>query len=251
MKNNLIKLTYLPSILRIGLIGTLVFELDRVIKYNSGGYFYIYPMPQENNLAKYYQTQYWSSYRKEKMQLLRNRDLYHLQLILNLCELNISEINFLNFGAGHGGLSHLIFTLQGNVVNIDHDRFLFGLHVGKTNWSCFNDMSKIKKTHFDIIYSSHSLEHVVDIEATIKTIYKLLKPGGYFFVEVPNCEDKNTLNGGVDYQIHVPHTYYFKREFFEKLPLESIHCEIYNDNNEICDFNKLGSSIRYLGRKSN
>ena len=31
--------------------------------------------------------------------------------------------------------------------------------------------------------------------------------------------------------------------------IRNIHCEIYNDNNEICENDIIGSTIRYLGLK--
>ena len=250
ISNNIIKLSYLPKKLRIGLKGTLIFELNREIKFHENRYYKISPMIDETDIIKYYEFEYWENYLNvEKFDRFTNRDLFHFQMIVKLTNIQIGETNFLNFGAGHGGLSHLFYSFKSKVVNIDYDRFLFELNQDDKNWTCYNDLKEIRNVKFNLIYASHSLEHVLDIEYIIQNIFHLLEIGGYLFVEVPNCESNKTLNGGSDFKIHVPHTYYFTRNFFERLPLETIHCEIYNDNNEICQNNILGSSIRYLGRK--
>lgn len=250
IRHNIIKLSNLPKKLRIGLKGTLIFELNRKIKFNKNGYFKISPMIDETEIVKYYEDEYWENYLSvENVTRFTNRDLFHFDMIIKLTNIQIGDTVFLNFGAGHGGLSHLFYILGSKVVNIDYDRFLFELNQDDKNWTCYNDLKEIRNVKFDLIYASHSLEHVLDIDDIIQNIYNLLETGGYLFVEVPNCESNKTLNGGSDFKIHVPHTYYFTRNFFERLPLETIHCEIYNDNNEICQNNILGSSIRYLGRK--
>ena len=63
-------------------------------------------------------------------------------------------------------------------------------------------------TKFDLIYGSHSLEHVSDIRKILKLFKKISDENTIFFFEVPNSFSKEEL------KIEPPHTYYFKREFF-------------------------------------
>lgn len=42
---------------------------------------------------------------------------------------------------------------------------------------------------FDLIIVCHVLEHFLDIESELKSISKLLSPGGYLYVEVPGVKD--------------------------------------------------------------
>ena len=44
---------------------------------------------------------------------------------------------------------------------------------------------------FDLIYSSHSLEHVDDIFSTIEKFQSISHENTIFFFEVPNCFNKN------------------------------------------------------------
>ena len=49
-----------------------------------------------------------------------------------------------------------------------------------------NVVSQFVKEQFDFVYSSHCLEHMHDPRATILDWWKLVKPGGYLFVMVPD-----------------------------------------------------------------
>lgn len=49
-----------------------------------------------------------------------------------------------------------------------------------------NKISQFVKDQFDFVYSSHCLEHMHNPRATILDWWKLVKPGGYLFVIVPD-----------------------------------------------------------------
>lgn len=47
------------------------------------------------------------------------------------------------------------------------------------------DMSRIPNEEFEIFFSVHVLNHVPDDSKALKEIYRVLKPGGLFFVTIP------------------------------------------------------------------
>ncbi len=49
-----------------------------------------------------------------------------------------------------------------------------------------NVISQHVKAQFDFVYSSHCLEHMHDARLTILDWWKLVRPGGYLFVAVPD-----------------------------------------------------------------
>lgn len=57
-----------------------------------------------------------------------------------------------------------------------------------------NVVSRHVKEQFDFVYSSHCLEHMHEPRATILDWWKLVKPGGYLFVIVP---DEDLFEQGV------------------------------------------------------
>ncbi len=65
-----------------------------------------------------------------------------------------------------------------------------------------------RENQYDLIIMSHSLEHFHPsvIQDTLDSIYSMLKPGGYFFCEVPNAELEKYPNAG---ERVVPHLTFF------------------------------------------
>jgi SAM-dependent methyltransferase len=49
-----------------------------------------------------------------------------------------------------------------------------------------NCVSQFVQEQFDFVYSSHCLEHMHDARATILDWWKLVKPGGFLFVTIPD-----------------------------------------------------------------
>lgn len=44
----------------------------------------------------------------------------------------------------------------------------------------------LKDESFDYVYSSHTLEHVFDVETTLMNWYRVLKPNGYLILYIPH-----------------------------------------------------------------
>lgn len=54
----------------------------------------------------------------------------------------------------------------------------------------------LKSAEFDFVYSSHALEHLDDAEMTLKNWWKIIRPGGYLILYLPDrnlYERKKTL----------------------------------------------------------
>jgi 2-polyprenyl-3-methyl-5-hydroxy-6-metoxy-1,4-benzoquinol methylase len=73
-----------------------------------------------------------------------------------------------------------------------------------------------KDGFFDIIICTDVLEHVVDINASIKEVKRVLKDGGYLFVRVPNKEDLSQYLAN-DYPYYFVHLRSFDRYSLELL----------------------------------
>lgn len=154
----------------------------------------------------------------------------------------------MNFGAGHGGISYLFSAKGYKVVNVEPSNIAPSL-----DWVKYNKLSDVKESRFDLIYSSHSLEHVIDVDIIINTFLNKLKKGGIVYIEVPNCHlecDPAYKEG----KIEPPHTYYFTRDFFNSLPFElvlnkSYHEQGGDDLTAKEATNDSGTIIRYIGKK--
>lgn len=224
------------------------------LKYSDDGYYYLDPMPSVADLNEYYSNFYWDKTKKsKKIYGANSRDFLHYHLLKKYIsqELATGKV-LLNFGAGHGGISHLCWLDGMDVVNIEPSLLP---EFYKERWKTYADISEVEDASIDLIYGSHSLEHVQDIEHSKKEFKRVLKPNGFLFWEVPNAENENvgSQNGRVD----IPHTYYFKRDFFnnwfsEVLLNDGFEQESWKKTNIIENWYKYkdpkGRVVRALGR---
>tara|TARA_Y100000310_G_scaffold336307_1_gene420461 strand:- start:670 stop:1230 length:561 start_codon:yes stop_codon:yes gene_type:complete len=82
--------------------------------------------------------------------------------------------------------------------NYDFRGKVIGLDINKneeTDIICDLNKGKIpfKNNEFDIVYTSHCLEHLDNITKILSEIHRILKPGGYFLVRVPHISYINSL----------------------------------------------------------
>ncbi|HZW39724.1 MAG TPA: methyltransferase domain-containing protein [Ignavibacteriaceae bacterium] len=57
-------------------------------------------------------------------------------------------------------------------------------------------LNGVEDNKYDFVYSSHTLEHMVDAEEAIKNWFRVVKPGGYLLLYIPHrdlYEKKKTL----------------------------------------------------------
>jgi len=61
---------------------------------------------------------------------------------------------------------------------------------------------------YDLIVASHWLEHVIDLDSTINSLYESVNKGGIIFIEVPNCNKSYWIFNHND----IPHIQFFTEE---------------------------------------
>lgn len=225
---------------------------SKTLKYDNAGYWYLDPMPSAEELDHYYATAYWAT-RDDRKVMLKDRDVAHInQLLLTHRDVLLStkEKTVVNFGAGHGGASFLFHAMGFRVINVDP-------FPGDVDFFEYRkSLSEITEL-VDVFYASHSLEHVTDVNLTMKEISRILRPGGLVFFEVPSADNRNyttvDVAGLKTPVIQPPHTVYFTREYFTGLDLvgSSIETYLYQGNRwGIVDQSGQGEVIRVIGVRS-
>lgn len=238
----LLPLSILPVRYRSYFVGQKIFAKRSLVQ-ESSDVFTVSPMPSERELQEYYSSVYWS-WRGPK-NLVTNRDVEQFNLINSYTDL--AEGAMLNFGAGPGGVSYLFWAGGIDIVNIEPSGIESPI---QERWHTLSSKESFSGT-VDVLVSSHSLEHVTDLDATIEWMLDSLADDGLIFIEVPNSGIPE--NGGINGCIIVPHTYYFTLGFFETLPFELMHLETYKElGNGFHQIAKDGSGevIRFVGRKN-
>lgn len=210
-------------------------KLDLI--YKDKGYFIVDPMPSKEELNQFYEEVNFAK-GIEKNHPVKLRDIQHYNLLLDTFpNLNDSQKNIVNFGAGPGGISILLNAAGHNIINVEPSKIA---QYFKNNWTTVNTTDEIKIS-IDLFYASHSLEHVTDIDETIKSFKKLSTKNTIYFFEVPNH------NPGVDHKIDPPHTYYFSRKFFENNFNEVIHSKTYMKNGKSMEEDS-GDCLRFIAK---
>ena len=207
-------------------------------------YWTIIPMPTLNELTKFYKNVYWQKYRSNSIPIVKKRDIYHFNLINSKVKIKSLD-KIINFGSGPGGgISHLFFAKGKTVIDVEpgpYERFY-----NEKRYIHYKKLSEIPKyLKIDLLYGSHSLEHVADLSEIEEFIRKQLNLGGYVFWEVPNGLHYNS--GPVQNKIVPPHTYYFTRKYFDQIGLKPIlNATFFGEKIASGD---RGNIIRFLGIK--
>lgn len=194
------------------------------------------PMPDEDFFSEYYSSNVEEDFKLKQLPI-RKRDLEHYDLTKKLfSKFEKTKINILNFGSGHAGFSILCGINDHKVTNLDY--FINQDILNYENIVNITDIKKINEK-FDLIYASHSLEHVRSIKKTFEEFSNISHKNTKFFFEVPNCFNQKKK------KIKSTHTYYFTRNFFISLFPENKYCETWKKSKISDDYN--GDVIRVFG----
>lgn len=209
------------------------------LEYNDKKYYYaLKPLPNQKDLNSYYSQDYWDN----KKFLTTNhfckfRDFINFNIIRESVDLSkIDNKVFLNFGSGPNcSMSFFFRLLKWKVINIDLcDKIEFK---NDPNWINLKTLSEVSDNSISFIYSSHSLEHVIDVEKYKEEFKKITNKENFIFIEVPYSISKPKI----DY----PHTYYFEKEFFTKYFFrKKIFVEEFSENFK---YNSI-DSLKYLDK---
>tara|TARA_B110000858_G_scaffold181985_1_gene220949 strand:+ start:16903 stop:17976 length:1074 start_codon:yes stop_codon:yes gene_type:complete len=181
-------------------------------------------------LNDYYNSTYGGKTKKFALSDMENplgthsidfRSLSQLTLINNFIELDESTA-ILEIGSGKGDFYTALKNLNIKSKYITYEpqkeaqEKLQNIGIETINKSFEPDESVEKEEQYDLIVMSHCLEHFHpdSVENTISAINRMLKPGGYFFCEVPNADLLKYPNAG---ERVVPHLTFFSTRSLEYL----------------------------------
>jgi 2-polyprenyl-3-methyl-5-hydroxy-6-metoxy-1,4-benzoquinol methylase len=202
---------------------------------SNKGYHYLYPPITEIQLKNYYKEHYWRKFRDTDFVGVKDRDFFHFELIKKY-KLLKKDGKILNFGSGHGGISFIFSILNNQVINFDYDKSLKNF---ENYFQTIDDFTDLKDNSVDLIYASHSLEHVSNIDSTISEFKRIASKNCKVLFEVPNAEYLG--NGLQNNKIDEPHTIYFTRKYFENILSKNILIKTYNGDYELDNFEKISN----------
>jgi len=203
-----------------------IFHKKKLVYSKNLGFYQLDPMPKKTFLNEYYNNFYWQG-RDDINNLLRERDFLHFE---EICKYKFNHLNIkktmLNFGSGHGGVSVLFKSNNFKVYNLDYQKN--SLDLFSKDYYFVKKFDEIpKNTKFNLIYSSHALEHAINYLEVFRNFKKYSNNTTVYFFEVPNGLNQT--------EIIPPHTYYYTKKFFEKIfkPRNSksfFLCDVFSNN---------------------
>jgi|TARA_B100001093_G_C26796411_1_gene1001307 2-polyprenyl-3-methyl-5-hydroxy-6-metoxy-1,4-benzoquinol methylase len=198
------------------------FKDSKIYRCSDCDFAFVSPMPSEKKLNEFYEKVYRAegrppyfvseNYEDQKKHYLDDKNLSYLLYITTLIDIRKIK-NLYDFGCGVGDLG---FALKKKFPHLElycteHDNHCekILLDRGYTN---FQNIENIDQT-FDLITTTHSLEHLLDINLIFKKFKELLKPSGLIFFEVPNFSEEYWKGRPYD----GPHLLFFTKKSFDKL----------------------------------
>jgi len=184
--------------------------------------YYTFDNTLEEKINQLYKNQYWND-RESEMAILSNYTdinsqgkrrnfISQFEYVKPYLRKNILEI-----GVGAGQTIYWLTKMGYNVTGIEPDIRnveLINNKIGKNKvmHNSIENISLDKK--YEFIWMSHVLEHLTNPDSFLRMIQNNLIDNGILFIEVPNCENPETLSASI---FENPHIYHFSRKALKRL----------------------------------
>ena len=188
-----------------------------LVECHSCGLMQAKPMPSDEFLTNYYQKTFGNRATEGFEMTERNRD--HLEqratmqfnFVKKICLDRVyrkkkEQLSVLDVGCHAGSVLNQFKKRGWDVVGVDpnprsqYGEKWFGIKVHQTLFKA----GMFPENSFNGILHSHTLEHVREPRKYLEEFYKILKPGGWVFIEVPNETREKIRTKKV-----IPHLYFF------------------------------------------
>ena len=167
----------------------------------------------EKKIAWLYKNQYWNDREAEKAISSNYTDVNSQGKRRNF----VSQFEYvkpylgkkiLEIGVGAGQTLYWLDKIGYDVMGIEPDPrnvYMINKKIGKTKViQSFIEDIDLEQT-YDFIWVSHVLEHLARPDVFLKKISNNIKKDGVIFIEVPNCENPETLRASITENPHVHH----------------------------------------------
>ena len=197
------------------------------------------PDVSKKDLDKFYAEFYINKIERNQNRFVEFNSRFFTQVnyYINHCKLN-KGLRILEVGPNQQGILPSIKIFQNKVTYFYYDQIDINskhddVHkLGSYYW----DPHKDKLPEIDLIWMSHSLEHIhpLDLDQTIKSFYNALAKNGRIFIEIPN--DIANL------EFLLPHVLFFKKEglikLFQNHGFKVVAISSINEKNDTIEKNK-------------
>lgn len=173
-------------------------ETFHITKCKSCGFKFTNPIPSEDTIGKYYQSENYISHSDTNKGIINK--LYHLvrkRSLRSKLELinksGASKGSILDIGCGTGYFVQTCKADGWQTEGMEPDNSARTLAEKNTGHKIYTDLFSIQgDKKYDVITLWHVLEHVHKLNESIQHIHKLLKDNGRLIIAVPNCNSSDS-----------------------------------------------------------
>ena len=196
-------------------------------KCSSCGFTFTDPKPDEQSIGKYYLSDKYISHTGGQKNLLDLAYLYARKIALSdkraIIERHSSGKTILDFGCGTGEFLKEMKSSGWIITGVEPSLNANEKASQSTGNKIYKSLTEIQESNFDAITLWHVLEHLHDLNGSLKKFHALLKKSGTIFIAVPNLESYdaqfyNSFWAGYDVPRHLWH---FNQESMKRI-LENI-----------------------------
>jgi 2-polyprenyl-3-methyl-5-hydroxy-6-metoxy-1,4-benzoquinol methylase len=208
----------------------------KMVKCNACGNLYLNPRPVREELsriypASYYAYNYETSINPIALKAKEFLDRRKVKTWLKYVDIDLSSLNFLDVGCGNGRYLQMLHRLgvpKSQLYGIEMSpgaiealqREGYNSYYGRLE----DVETELPENTFDLIVLLQVIEHVEQPRITVKTLSRLLRPGGVLVLETPNTQslDVNLFRRGYWGGYHFPrHWNLFDRATLTRLSTEA------------------------------
>lgn len=171
------------------------------------------PRISEQELMDYYTNDYWIMNLGELEPAESNRTKITYKLLQD--HIGFETIKtVIEFGSASAHISRYLKSKEPQVIfDIVDPGIIWKDVLKKEIRDAYHDVNEITTT-YDLLVSSHALEHISNLDEYFHKFKSLLNPGGYLYFEIPNSEERDVIFGPQP-DFHLPHTYFYSQKAFE------------------------------------
>ena len=147
----------------------------------------------------------------KKFDVFKKRAVKHLECLKK--HLSFTPQSILDFGCGNAIASYYLTKQYPESKVLAFDKSEFSAHVCHSLNIPFTSQLELDSSSFDLVYSSHSIEHVPNIHQQFLQLKEIISPHGFIFFEFPNITNFHIFSK----MRHTPHTYMFNQNGMKQL----------------------------------
>ncbi|MDP1621813.1 MAG: methyltransferase domain-containing protein [Bacteroidales bacterium] len=200
-------------------------ELFSIQKCDTCGFKFIDPRPDKMEIGRYYQSEDYISHDAKKSNIISR--IYKLVRVVSikskyiLVRKHVQHGMILDIGCGTGEFLHYCNSRGFDVTGVEPNDKANQYAQEVNGIPVFKRLSEMPENQgcFHCITMWHVLEHVHDLNETIRLVKSRLHPDGIFIVAVPNCNSWDAKEYGKFWAAYdVPrHLYHFTAATMKKL----------------------------------